>query len=372
MFASVLRIVASLLLMAASLAGARAQGVSQGVWVPDYFGRSVQVYSVEPHARPSVTKWSFATRNCNPNAIVVPAPSSVAYVVCNNFFGNPDAVLVYSLKRVRNVPIATLHATITSTLFSSLVGGALDARGNLWVSSFANNFLLRIPASSLKRSAPRVDRVVIHSPDAPAGIAIGPDKSFWVVGQCAECGNGIVVNFPDSVLNQPGTFGPGNPLDPNPTYCIANGAADCQSQGGLFNSPEGVAVLNGNVWVSNNGGNEPAKTLVELVPGANDTLTASVHGSVVDKPFACPGGLAVYANSLWVNDEGYGVPNTDCGASSRDRSAAIGRVMVFSAASLAASQTHPAPTKFPGWNTLTTSSPGFGGISVNCCARPPA
>jgi hypothetical protein len=52
----------------------------------------------------------------------------------------------------------------------------------------------------------------IDSPDSPAGLALDGDKSVWVVGQYQ---GGIVVNFTNAVLNQPGSFG-----EPGPTVPI--------------------------------------------------------------------------------------------------------------------------------------------------------
>ena len=59
---------------------------------------------------------------------------------------------------------------------------------------------------------------------------------------------------------------------------------------GLFDNPEGAAVFHGSVWVSNNGGNAPAATLVRLTVN-NGQLDSATYGGTVNHPFACPGGL---------------------------------------------------------------------------------
>ncbi len=87
-------------------------------------------------------------------------------------------------------------------------------------------------------------------------------------------------------------------------------------------------------------------------------------------PFACPGGLFTALGTdgkptLWVNDEGYGVANTDCGASAADQSSSIGRISEFTANGLSPTRAAaPVPARFTDYNRLTTSSPGFGGLFV--------
>jgi hypothetical protein len=136
-----------------------------------------------------------------------------------------------------------------------------------------------------------------------------------------------------------------------------------------FNNPEGVTVFQGAVWVSNNGGTKPGKTLVRLVKNPKiATLTPSVFGTL-GSPFSCPGGMFAAGvpgtplNTLWVNDEGYGVPDTHCGSDDTDQGDQIGRVLGFRPIDLQ-HQGSPTPWHFPGWTLTRTSSPGFGGIFV--------
>jgi len=69
--------------------------------------------------------------------------------------------------------------------------------------------------------------------------------------------------------------------------------------------------------------------------------------------------------TLWINDEGRDVANTDCGATAKDQSDKAGLVMEFLASGLTgAHQAAPVNDKFSNWPKLTTSSPGFGGIFV--------
>jgi hypothetical protein len=242
-----------------------------------------------------------------------------------------------------------------------------DAHGNLWVSGYNTGTLLRIPSAQLSSATPLVDREVIDSPSSPAGIAIDPsDKSFWVVGQDS---GGIVLNFPDSVFNQPGTFLGGSALNPTPTYCISSNIDGCQPVDGLFNNPEGVAVMSGTIFVSNNGGNAPGASLVALTRADASTLNSTTLGGTVGSPFSCPGGIFALrlpngTRSLWVNDENYKVAGTDCGASSADQGDREGRVLEFTFGSILANPSNPKPLQFLNSNKLYTSSPGFGGIFV--------
>jgi hypothetical protein len=236
------------------------------------------------------------------------------------------------------------------------------------VSAYQTNELLRISSGRLATTSPRIDRVVIESPDPPAGLALDTDGSLWVVGQFD---GGIAVNFTDAVINQPGSFLGANPLNPAPRYCISNAPPRCQQTAGLFNNPEGVAVFQGSVWVSNNGGNAPAATLVRLLEHpATMTLSSSIFGGTVGQPLSCPGGMfaagvpGTAPNTLWVNDEGYGVANTDCGSSAADQGDELGRVLQFLPGDLIQHGASPRPERFTGWTRIRTSSPGFGGIFV--------
>ena len=336
------------------------------VWVPDYYGRYVLIYTFASDGSLTTTNVPVAGKSCNPNAVAVQTGS--LYVVCNSDFGGIDQILVYDVASLAYVKTVTGTDVDGADYFtgSSLTSILFDAKGNLWTTGYGANTLVRVPKTNLGTANPHIDREVIHSPDSPAGLALDSDKSIWVVGQYQ---GGIVLNFTNAVLNQPGSFLKNNPLDPAPRYCISNSISGCQQNSGLFDNPEGVAVFHGSAWVSNNGGNAPAATIVRLTTNGGQ-LDASTYGGTVNQPFACPGGMfsatgPTGTQTLWVNDEGRDAPDTDCGSSSADQSATAGLVMEFLNSGLRSSH-QPAPVnyKFSNWKKLTTSSPGFGGIFV--------
>ncbi|HEY3638728.1 MAG TPA: hypothetical protein VGK90_11305 [Rhizomicrobium sp.] len=334
------------------------------VWVPDYYGRYVLIDSFDNKGNLATATIPLADKSCNPNALTV--QGDFLYVVCNSDFGGTDQILVYDATSLDYVKTITGTDVNGADYFTggSLTGITFDARGNLWTTAYAADTLLRVPKANLGASNPHIDREVIHSPDSPAGLALDHDKSIWVVGQYS---GGIVVNFTDAVLNQKGSFLKNNPLDPSPRYCISNSISGCQQQSGLFDNPEGVAVFHGDIWVSNNGGNAPAATIVRLTQKGGQ-LDGATYGGAINKPFACPGGVfsatgPTGIETLWINDEGRNVPHTDCGSSSSDQSATAGLVMEFLNGGLK-KQAAPANDKFSNWNKLKTSSPGFGGIFV--------
>jgi hypothetical protein len=339
------------------------------IWVPDYYGQSVLYDKLSYATTPptfSHTSIDVSSKNCNPNSVTI--NKGLLYVVCNSDFGGIDQVLVYDSTTRHYKKTITGAGTDGGSYFSggSLIGSLFDAHGNLWVTGYNSNTLLRIPHQQLGAASPLVDREVIDSPDSPAGLALDADKSIWIVGQFS---GGILLNFTDAVLNQSGTFLGGNPLNPNPRYCISSSIDGCDPVPGLFDNPEGVAVFDGNIWVSNNGGNAPTGTIARLIKHTGDTLTSYIYGGTVGKPFSCPGGMFTLTlpdttTALWVNDEGYGVKGTDCGASSGDQGASIGRVLEFTPADLLDHRTAPKPEEFTDWTKIHTGSPGFGGIFV--------
>jgi len=357
------------LLMIGSSAAAAGKLNDLYIWVPDYYGGFVYYHQLNYATTSpaySVTRINVSTRSCNPNSLAI--SGGLLYVVCSSGNGGKDQILVYNATTRAYVKTITGLGTDKNNYFtgSSLIAILFDAHGNMWVSGYNSNDLLRIPKAQLSSKKPLVDRQVVDSPDSPAGLALDTDKSIWVVGQYD---NGIVLNFADSVLNQPGTFLGTTALNPTPTYCVSNDISSCQPVN-QFNSPEGVAVLDGHVYVSNNGGNAPAASLVELTksPGSS-TLSTTVIGGFVGSPFSCPGGLFAITlpngvNSLWVNDEGYNVDNTDCGASSGDQGNSVGRVLEFTSTVLRDEFTAPSPVEFPHWTQIHASSPGFGGIVI--------
>jgi hypothetical protein len=359
------------------------------IWVPDFFGGKVYVDRIDNTVAPPSFSQEIihvSGRFCHPNSVVI--RKTELYVVCTDFcisvFCGTNQILVYNtathaFKKIDGVGIDHWDYFPPE---AGLIGGVFDKRGNLWVSLSPPdpnnhkpllNVLLRVPSGQLAKTRPLIDRVVTHSPDSPAGLSLDPtDGSLWVVGQFDA---GIVVNFEDAVINQPRTFLHGNPLNPAPRYCISNTAGDCrQKVTAQFNSPEGVAVFQGSVWVSNNGGTKPGKTLVRLRlvkhPTTPPTLMPSVFGTV-GRPFSCPGGMFAAGlpgappNTLWVNDEGYGDADTDCGSSkAEDQGDQIGQVLEFRPGDLFQHQGSPTPEHFPNWTRIRTSSPGFGGIFV--------
>jgi hypothetical protein len=384
----IVRVVAGLSMGLALIAGPAAKAASPNhitVWVPDFFDGRVYVNRIDNTVASRGFSQMFidvSGSRCNPNSVVI--RNTDLYVVCsggfcNGVFCGTNQILVYNtgthaFKKISGV------GTDGQQYFSpvaGLIGSVFDRRGNLWVSlspldrkntNELLNVLLRIPSRHLGMPHPLIDRVVIDSPDQPAGLALDADGSLWVVGQFDT---GIVVNFEDAVINKRGIFLGANPLDPGtPRYCISNDAPDCQQTTGMFNNPEGVAVFQDRVWVSNNsvfvnGRNEPAETLVRLI---KDPLTHKLTASLVRGTVACPGGLfaaglpGTRPNTLWVNDEGYDVPNTDCGSSAADQRGQIGRVLEFLPKDLL--KHPPTPEHFTGWMRVRTSSPGFGGIFV--------
>jgi hypothetical protein len=358
----------------APLAGAANIGGAKNhvtIWIPEYYGGRVYVdafdYTVAP-AKFTQKIINVKPKHCNPNSVTVGGAN--LYVVCNSDFGGADAVLVYNATTRAFVKTIRGVGTDGQNYFtgSSLIGSVFDKHGNLWLSGYNTNDLLRLSAAQLSKTAPRIDRQVIDSPDSPAGLALNSaDGSIWVVGQYA---GGILLNFTDATLNGAGKFLGATALNPSPDYCISNAAgAGCQNVAGLFNAPEGVAVFNGGIWVSNNGGNAPTGTIVGLTPKAGEQLSAKTYGHTVGKPFSCPGGLfaasvAGGTPTLWVNDEGYGIAHTDCGSSPADQGDQIGRVLEFLPKDLSAHPTMPTPEAFTYAANLKTSSPGFGGIFV--------
>jgi hypothetical protein len=369
--------------------------ITSTVWVPNFFGHGVYRYQYATQiggpvviGRPSgnttfnaLPPVDVSTYQCSPSSVAV--FNTQLYVVCSSYgAGSPnnlDQILVFdsNLNHVKTIKDPNLNG-------SGLIGIVFDTHGNLWVTGFtglqntgcSGGVLLRVPNKNLNASW-AVDTVVTCSPGQPAGIAVSPfDGSFWIVGQY---NGGIVVNFPDKALNTPNPS-PGNPISPNPLYCVSSSGCNLNA---TFENPEGVAVAgcatstaNGcsayYVWVGNNSINlsnntqAPAKTIERLTSGS--TSQPVTYGGTVNKPFACPGGMfsGGQQGPLWVNDEGYGVKNTDCGSTAKDQGSPLGLVLQFPLSNLAPQdKAHPAPWVGLGSAQLQTSSPGFGGIFVD-------
>jgi hypothetical protein len=342
------------------------------IWVPDYNGHNVYKYTFDYAPGASGSPFSQTVlklpnpssgEHCSPNTVAM--LGNDLYIVCS---GNPNGVnevLVYDTSNGHFKEPITGISTHGNNLFNNgqLIAILFDNQKNLWLSDVGNHDLLRVPFSELSRNSPKIDTRVIQSPNNPTGLVMDPDDhSFWVAG---NDNNGVVLNFPENALN--GHSGDFSLNPPTPTFCIANNEPGCASNiPGLFNYPEGIAVFDGAIWVSNNGNNAPGKTIVRLTKDKGSILAYKTFGSALDTPFACPGGMfAVPAPSggkasLWVNDEGYQVSPHNCSVARNP----VGRVFQFLANDLQQHQHSPQPEQFTDWNKIYTGSPGFGGIYV--------
>lgn len=320
------------------------------VWMPDFFGSRVNVRAGEGADTKSVTLLLDGAGPCSPNSVAV--NRGKLYVVCNQ----PDAIRVYDADAIGTAAAGAVLADqpvetiVTSPEFNELIGVAFDAQENLWVASFAANRLVRIAAADLTLANPPVTTLP-NSPDSPVALAFDTDGSLWVAGQF---GGGIVLNFPADQLDRG--------ADAQPRYCISNAAPGCGQVPNLFNALEGLALFNGRVWVSNNGGNMPGRELVALRVENGNLVVDAVFGDRAQptSPFVCPGGLLATSQHLWVNDQGHDDPvNTTCGAN--DQGSGVGAVLRFTPGQLDARTTDPAQiVRF----TNITGRPGFGGLFV--------
>jgi hypothetical protein len=328
-------------------------GLTRYIITPDYVSGKITIWQISPRPHP----YSLLTPDCNPNSVV--QHNLKLYVACNQDFGKSDFIGIYDFVDLSGLrPINStvpFEKTINSPEFNSIVAMQFDDESNLWVSSYNNDQIIRFPKASLATSNPKPDKKLVHSPDKPAGITFdGQHGSLWVVGQYD---NGIVLNIPKAELNKPGTTVAGiTTIDANPSYCISNSAPGCQQQPGLFDNPEGIAILNNDIWVSNNGGDHPAASLVRLRPtqGLSDRF-----GNGIATPFSCPGGLDSDFQGLWINDQSFSLTDTTCGAT--DATSETGKVLFYNSSDLANPVTLP-PT--PRGIKNITSRPGFGGISA--------
>ena len=123
-----------------------------------------------------------------------------------------------------------------------------------------------------------------------------------------------------------------------PRYCISTASCGGRPCHGLFKFLEGLALFNGRVWVANNGGDTPGRELVALRVENGDLVVDTVFGDQAQGTGAvvCPGGLFATSQHLWVNDQGFGKPDTTCGATD-DRPRGRRRPAV-----------HPDPARRPG------------------------
>jgi sugar lactone lactonase YvrE len=316
------------------------------LFTPDYLGQKVHIRVVSATTgtdaldNTTTDKAEIATPNCNPNSVV--ATQLNLYVACNKDIGNSDRILAYDIS---NVTQPTLSKTISSNQFDRLMALALDQGGNLWVSSYGNHKIARISISNLASASPQVDKALANSPSEPVGITFDPDGSLWVASTYS---NGIVVNIPVADLNKTGLD-----IDANPRYCISKSISGCNPIASSFDAPEGIAVLNGTIWVSSNGGGHPGHKMTALQVSGNQLTVKQTVGSSPGNPFSCPGGLFADGKDLYINDQSFGLTSTGCG--NGDGKATVDGVIKYGAGNLSSS-----PTVFKN----TTSRPGFGGIAV--------
>jgi Two component regulator propeller len=338
----------------------------QYIAIPDYLGQKITFYkqttATFPPQKPTPTLFAtLITANCNPNSVTY--NNSKLYVACNKDSGNQDFIGVYNLNGSNSPltptkPTATINKpfdqTIASDQFNSIISIAFDPDNNLWVSSYGNSQIVRIPKASLATPDPTPDKALINSPISPVGITFDKNGSLWATGQYQ---GGIVLKIPKTELDQPGTIDGGIPkIDATPSYCISNNADGCQQQAGLFDNPEGIAILNNDIWVSNNGNDHPAASLVRLRISQG---TVDRFGNGVGAPFSCPGGLKAVSSGLLVNDQSAPLTNTTCGAN--DPTSGVGRVFIYKPTDLTSpSSLNLNPLKL----SNVTSRPGFGGIDV--------
>jgi hypothetical protein len=320
------------------------------VWVPDYFGNKVQVRIGEGASTFGITL-VLGAPDCSPNSVAV--NSGKLYVVCN--IGNE--IRVYDANAIKAAAAGSVltsqpvEKNITDGEFNDLIGITFDAQNNLWVASnsgaeFGTGGIFQVSAAQLAQPNPTVTIRLPDTPSSPVALVFDTDGSFWATGLL---NGGILLNLTSDQFDQG--------IGAAPRYCISN--ADCDPHGGLFNFPEGVALFNGKVWVSNNGGGAPGQ---QLVPFTTGVAPALIPGTVFSgAPFVCPGGLFASPQHLWVNDQGFNDSGGDCGSTDPDKGSGVGAVLRFTPAQLNAHTTDPAQiVRF----SNITSRPGFGGIFI--------
>jgi hypothetical protein len=321
--------------------------------VPDYVGQKVTIQTLSDVPQ----TFSIRVSDCNPNSVA--HNDSKLYVACNKGGGNAERIEVYDFVALAQLKPQDVTVSSTQTLvsneFNDIIAIQFDPEENLWVSSLENNQIIRFSKAALSSNNPTPDKKLIHSPDSPVGLAFDEQNgSLWVSGLFA---GGIVINIPRTELNKPGNMVNGiEEIDATPSFCISNSAPGCPQIAGLFDNPEGITILNTDIWVSNNGGNHPAASLIRLRPNQGQPER---FGNGVAAPFSCPGGLTSGFDNLYINDQSFSLVNTTCGEN--DRQAQSGKVIIYSASAL----TDPANLNLnpEGFQNIT-SRPGFGGIDV--------
>jgi hypothetical protein len=313
------------------------------LFTPDYLGQKVHVRVIKgtTFRNTYVDLVNISTPNCNPNSVA--ATQFKLYIACNSEKSNgKDRILIYNIIGIKTSQ-PTLIQTITSNQFDRVMALALDQDENLWVSSYGNSKIARISRSNLKSANPAVDKALVKSPAEPVGITFDPDGSLWVASTFK---GGLVANIAATDLDKTGLD-----IDVEPRYCISK--ADCNPVANAFDFPEGIALLNGTIWVSNNGGNHPGYKMTALKVVGNKLTFHKTVGSAPGSPFSCPGGLFSDGTDLYINDESFGLSSTNCG--NGDDKATVNGVIRYSGGDLTSS-----PKVF----NFTTSRPGFGGITV--------
>jgi hypothetical protein len=130
-------------------------GLNRYLFVPDYVGKSVFIQALTGGRQ----RYTFTIPDCNPNSIAR-SDADLIYVACNKDFGNGDHIEVYDLVELAGLrPRGYLEVpskkTITSPEFNSIIDLKFDPDGNMWVSSYGNNQIIRFPKSSLDLSNPQ-------------------------------------------------------------------------------------------------------------------------------------------------------------------------------------------------------------------------
>lgn len=326
---------------------------TQYVAIPDYVGQQVRVIATDGNQ----SQLRFLTPDCNPNSVAYNRDR--LYVACNKDWNNGDKILVYQFQELaaakpQGTKVSPSQA-ISSSEFDGLMAMSFDSQNALWISSYHNHQIVRLSASTLSSAHPKVDKKLIHSPDNPVGIVFDKqDGSLWVTGQYQ---GGIVINIPKSELDKPSDNVNGiSVVDAIPTYCISNNIPDCKQSPELFDNPEGIALFDQKIWISNNGGNHPAASLVRLSPKQGQSTR---FGGGAGNPFSCPGGLASDGSRLWINDQSLGKTDTTCGQN--DSQSNVDGVLVYNSSAFS----NPNDIGSPSASLKgVTSRPGLGGITV--------
>jgi hypothetical protein len=368
------------------------------VWTPDFGDSKVRTYVGDPATAPKPVTVDLPA-SCNPNSVVVRHPTSggdLLYVACSAsaplpagqttpFPNGVDEILVYDAGAIRNsapgtefTPTPTLtidDANIkdvpnpnapTMGFYSGLVGMALDANGNLFVAAYNIGMVYEYPAGTqaggLDSGTPSSTLVLQNSPSAPAGLVFDGDGILWVTGTAG--GGPLLLGFEPAQLLPNGQN--------TPAYCMGVGQGNCDvatGEPGTPNDWEGVALFNGQIWVSNNdapGANGATPGYYVYGFTVTQTGTAAAPGTLVYSDsigsgtaagVQCPGGLFGGVH-LWINDEGFGDTNPapTCGDPGDEVTNGGGGGGVFE---LGAGNLTAGPL-----SGYLTGRPGFGGLFV--------